>query len=127
MSSGSGDNPDKTVFRQPVNRGDGTVVRPVPGGRAPAGTQSPEFQAPPQQPDYRQQPNPQSRSPQLNPSALNLNQFKTSRGLNPLVNSAAILLAVFSKTRDSLNHPNVGALHKQLSDEIKTFDKSARD
>ncbi|TQV86021.1 DotU family type IV/VI secretion system protein [Aliikangiella coralliicola] len=54
------------------------------------------------------------------------NQFYTSDGLNPLVNAASVLLAVFSKTRDSINHPNVGGLHQQLEKEIKAFDTKAR-
>ncbi|PKG38792.1 type IV secretion protein DotU [Psychromonas sp. Urea-02u-13] len=47
-------------------------------------------------------------------------------GLNPLVNAASTLLAVFSKTRDALNHPNVGGLHQQLDREIKNFEIKAK-
>ncbi|PKF63493.1 type IV secretion protein DotU [Psychromonas sp. psych-6C06] len=106
------DNADKTVFRQPINRGDGTVVRPMPGGRAVAGQPAPAA------PAYQ----PQAAVPRENIprdlSALN--------GLNPLVNAASTLLAVFSKTRDALNHPNVGGLHQQLDREIKNFEIKAR-
>ncbi|MCP4321113.1 MAG: DotU family type IV/VI secretion system protein [Psychromonas sp.] len=42
------------------------------------------------------------------------------------MNAASTLLAVFSKTRDALNHPNVGGLHQQLDREIKNFDIKAK-
>ena len=113
------DNPDKTVFRQPINRGDGTVVRPMPGGRAPS-NQAPQ-PAPMQQPYQPQQAQPVSRVRANVPD-----DFSTTCGLNPLVNAAATLLAVFSKTRESLSHPNVGSLHQQLDREIKAFDIKAR-
>ena len=113
------DNPDKTVFRQPINRGDGTVVRPMPGGRAPSNQASQP--APMQQPYQPQQAQPESRARANVPD-----DFSTTCGLNPLVNAAATLLAVFSKTRESLSHPNVGSLHQQLDREIKAFDIKAR-
>lgn len=113
------DNPDKTVFRQPINRGDGTVVRPMPGGRAPSNQAS--------QPAPMQQPyQPQQAQPVSMPRANIPDDFSTTCGLNPLVNAAATLLAVFSKTRESLSHPNVGSLHQQLDREIKAFDIKAR-
>ena len=113
------DNPDKTVFRQPINRGDGTVVRPMPGGRAPSNQASQP--APMQQLYQPQQAQPVSRARANVPD-----DFSTTCGLNPLVNAAATLLAVFSKTRESLSHPNVGSLHQQLDREIKAFDIKAR-
>ncbi len=113
------DNPDKTVFRQPINRGDGTVVRPMPGGRVP-NNQATAPQPPNYQP-YQPQAQPMSMPRDTGPS-----DFSTTYGLNPLVNAAATLLAVFSKTREALNHPNVGSLHQQLDREIKTFDIKAR-
>ena len=115
------DNQDNTVFRQPVNRGDGTVVRPMPGGRAPSN-------APPPSPQDFQpyQPQPQPVNPVSQPRDTAPQDFSTIYGLNPLVNAASTLLAVFSKTRESLNHPNVGSLHQQLDREIKAFDIKAR-
>lgn len=105
-------NTDKTVFRQPINRGDGTVVRPMPGGRtayvqpqtAPISA-APAYQAPPV-----------AMARENIPRDLSL-----LNGLNPLVNAASTLLAVFSKTRDALSHPNIGGLHQQLDREIKSF------
>jgi type VI secretion system protein ImpK len=114
------DNPDKTVFRQPINRGDGTVVRPMPGGRAPS-NQTSAPPSPAHQPYQPQQAQPISMPRDTGPS-----DFSTIYGLNPLVNAASTLLAVFSKTRESLSHPNVGSLHQQLDREIKAFDMEAR-
>ena len=112
------DNPDKTVFRQPINRGDGTVVRPMPGGRAPVNQTAP----PPVHQPYQSQP----AQPRSMPIDNAPGDFSTTYGLNPLVNAASTLLAVFSKTRESLNHANVGSLHQQLDREIKAFDTKAR-
>jgi len=112
------DNPDKTVFRQPINRGDGTVVRPMPGGRAPSNQ--------PAQPQVHQPYQPQVAPPVSMPRNATPDEFATTHGLNPLVNAAATLLAVFSKTRESLSHPNVGSLHQQLDREVKAFDTKAR-
>jgi len=112
------DNADKTVFRQPINRGDGTVIRPMPGGRAPSNQPAP----PPMQQPYQ----PQQAQPMSMPRDAAPNDFSTVSGLNPLVNAASTLLAVFSKTRESLSHPNVGSLHQQLDREIKAFDMKAR-
>ncbi len=117
------DNPDKTVFRQPINRGDGTVIRPMPGGRAPANQPPPIQQA---APEYYQAPPPQQAQPIGMPRGVVSGDFSTDYGLNPLVNAASTLLAVFSKTRDALSHPNVASLHQQLEREIKTFDMKAR-
>lgn len=112
------DNQDKTVFRQPINRGDGAVVRPVPGGRP-----SP---AAPAQPMQANTPPPAARAPQPAAQPILPNQFTSEQGLNPIVNAAATLLAVFSKTREALSHQNVGGLHHQLDREIKIFDSNAR-
>ncbi len=123
----SSDNPDKTVFSQPRG-GDRTVIRPTPGGRGagqatpqPGGSVVPPAVPPPVQatPAYQQ------------PAAVQGNMaqaaFSTNLGLNPLVNAAATLIAVFEKTRSSLSHPNVGGLHQQLVSEIKTFESQAKE
>ncbi len=121
MSSDDTDNQDKTVFKQPLSRGDGTVVRPVPGGRV-ANRQS-AIQNPP---GAAQQP-PPSNYTQLPNIDLDSGQFKTAYGLNSLVNAASILIAVFCKTRESVSHPDVGGLYQQLIREINTFDAKARE
>ena len=57
----------------------------------------------------------------------NNDYFYTSSGLNPLINAASTLIAVFEKTRQSLSHPDVGGLHQRLVDEIKLFENKARE
>jgi len=122
------DNKDKTVFRKPANAGDRTVIRPSPGGRgtAPppqpsAAPQQPVHQ--PQQPVQQQRPTAQQR-PQYQTQAA---YFRTTQGLNPLVNSASTLLAVFEKTHNTVSHPNVGGLHQRLVNEIKAFEVRAKE
>jgi type VI secretion system protein ImpK len=130
MSPTGQDNQDKTVFRQPINRGDGTVVRPIPGGRVANAQNTP----PPSQPSYQSpsfngqnqnvanQHTPSQQMPRQHVSG----DFSTVYGSNPIVNAASTLFAVFSKTREALNHNNVGSLHQQLDREIKDFDRKAR-
>ncbi len=115
---------DKTVFRQPVNRGDGTVLRPTPGGRQ--STVVPGSTPSPRQPSYAAQQTTagSTRIPEIDLYAGN---FKTTYGLNPLVNAASMLIAVFSKTHQSVTHPSPGGLHQQAVREIKVFETKARE
>lgn len=53
--------------------------------------------------------------------------FRTSIGLNPLVNAASTLIAVFEKTRQSMSHPDVAGLHQRLANEIRDFEVRARE
>jgi len=119
----SSDNSDKTVFRQPVNKGDGTIVRPMPGGRASGSSGSPAGVQ--QSPTYIQQP-PPARTRQQNVD-FGTARFQTTFGLNPLVNAAAMLIAVFTKTRETVTHPNVGGLHQQLVSELKQFEERSKE
>ena len=126
------DDSDKTVFRQPSVDGDRTVIRPMPGGRGgaqqpPAQPQQP-MQQPPQQapqspPAYQQQQPAQAAAPMGSSNAY----FSTSSGLNPLVNAASTLIAVFEKTRVSVSHPDVGGLHQRMVNEIKKFETTAKE
>ena len=124
----SSDESDKTVFRQPSVDGDRTVMRPMPGGRG--GAQQPVQQqplgasAPYQQPQQAPQQSPQQ--PQAVQGSANA-YFSTSSGLNPLVNAASTLIAVFEKTRSSVSHPDVGGLHQRLVSEIKAFESKAKE
>lgn len=119
----STDNPDKTVFRQPAGAADRTVMRPRPGGRGAA----------PQQPAMQQQPRPQESysapSQSMPPPSFDTQAayFKQGKGLNPLVNAATSLIAVFEKTHKSLSHPNIGGLHQRLVNEIKAFETNAKE
>ncbi len=138
----SSDNKDKTVFRPPSVNSDRTVIRPMPGGRAgrsqqpvqepsPAQNQPPAQNLPPiqSQPPVQRQPMPESHyQPELQgqfESSSASDYFNTSSGLNPLINAASTLIAVFQKTRQSISHPDVGGLHQRLCDEIKLFEKKA--
>lgn len=117
------DNQDKTIFRQPTGKVERTVITPTPGGRSGTPQQpttSAPFQAPATQ--YRQQA--PDELFQTNPEAA---YFTTTRGLNPLVNAAASLIAVFEKTYQTANHSNVGGLHQRLISEIKSFEVRAKE
>ena len=122
---------DKTVFKQPSVDGDRTVMRPMPGGRG-AAPQAPPTQQPQQAPTPQQpaaqayQQAPQQQQAQA-PSGSASSYFSTSSGLNPLVNAASTLIAVFEKTRQSLSHPDVGGLHQRLVSEIKAFESTAKE
>lgn len=116
----SADDSDKTVFKQPVPGGDRTVMRPSPGGRNITNANIPSSGVTPQP----GRPAPQPRAPMHDTGAA---YFRTDRGLNPLVNAASTLIAVYEKTRQSVKHPDVGGLHQRLVNEIKAFEARARD
>ena len=108
---------DKTIFRQP-EQSDHTIVRPTPGGgrrnvasSQPAPTMAPQAHVPNQE-----------FSPQLSAQPTH---FQTSHGLNPLVDSASVLITVFEKTRYSPKHSNVEGLYQRLVTEIKKFETHA--
>lgn len=112
------DESDKTVFKQPVPGGDRTTMRPMPGGR---GAQP--------MPAANPVPQPGRPSAPARPMPMDMGAayFRTDRGLNPLVNAASTLIAVFEKTRQSMSHPDVGGLHQRLTNEIRAFEAKARD
>ncbi len=103
---------DKTVFRQPVAGTERTVVKPMPGGRLHGSGRAAPI--PPQ--------------PQTAVSGMDVEvaYFRTTRGLNPLVNAASMLVAVFEKTRQAVSHPDVEGLHQRLVNEIKSFEVRAK-
>jgi type VI secretion system protein ImpK len=122
----SSDDSDKTVFKQPSVDADRTVIRPMPGGRSaqqPHAQQSPA-QPPAASPQYQSEP--QVQQSQAVAGSSNA-YFSTSSGLNPLVNAASTLIAVFEKTRQTLSHPDVGGLHQRLVNEVKTFELKAKE
>jgi len=124
----STDETDKTVFRQARSdrgsRVDETIIRPTPGRRS----------------GQTQLPGRQDATRHAQPAAVQTasghkqavyqdnysGRFSTFYGLNPLVNTASMLIAVFYKTRQSVSHPNVGGLHQQLVGEIRHFESSAK-
>lgn len=123
----SPDNPDKTVFRQPDNKGDGTVVRPMPGGRASSESSTPPDPSSTIQDNSSHTPPPLLSNPLNQKVDFNPGKFQTDFGLNVLVNSSAMLIAVFTKTRVALSHPDVGGLHQQLVNELKLFEAKSKE
>ncbi len=125
----SSDESEKTVFRQPSIDADRTVLRPMPGGRGSA-PQPQTTQQPVQAVRSQQQPAaPQYQSHHQHQPVTDTgaSYFSTSSGLNPLVNAASTLIAVFEKTRSSVSHPDVGGLHQRLVREIKSFENNAKE
>ena len=124
----SSDDSDKTVFRKtpggPAPKADSTVIRPTPGRRS-GQTQVPRS------PDSTQHQQPGARPSAPSPNAGYAHpdsaQFKTLYGLNPIVNAASVLIAVFYKTRQTLSHPNVGGLHQQLVAAIRQFEVQTKE
>ncbi|MFV1982591.1 MAG: type IVB secretion system protein IcmH/DotU [Thiohalomonadales bacterium] len=108
-------NSDKTVFRQPTGGSDHTVLKPMPGGRRHNSSSA--------RPIPRAQTQ-QSQSYDFGSYAINSDN---SKGLNPLVKSASVLIAVFVKTRNAVSHPDVAGLHQQLTSEIKSFEAHAKE
>lgn len=105
------DEMDKTVFKQPLPGGDRTVLR----GRA-------TRPGPPLTPAV----NPTSPARDVTPIHRPA-EFRSRMGLNPLVQAASTLIAVFAKTRHALNHADVAGLHQRLGKEIKNFEETARE
>lgn len=98
--------------------GDHTVMIPRPGGRPaePSVNATQAFNAPPQQ-AAPVQPPPQMPPPQ---------PLQLSNGLNALVTAASTLLAVMTKLRNTLEHPDVAGLHRQLVAELRQFEQQAK-
>lgn len=105
------DESDKTVFRHPVPGGNRTEIkqRPVLGQQG-AG-QSPQGN-----------PHSPGRQPSAPPGS-----FQYGNGLNPVVNLASTLIAVFEKTRQSMAHDDIAGLHQRLSGELRKFETRARE
>lgn len=117
---------DKTVFRQPSVDSDRTVMRPMPGGRGNS-SHTPAQPAPQTAHTATAQNVVQPQAVQSTAAQVTSNYFATYSGLNPLVNAASTLIAVFEKTRSSLAHADVGGLHQRLVSELKSFESKARD
>jgi len=122
------DESDKTVFRQPAKGdSDRTQIRPTPG-RRPAAPSQHASTGSAAAPNYVPQ---QPRQPQYAPARQGGDNqsanFHAGHGINPLVNTAATLLAVFEKTRHTVSHPDVGGLHQRLVNEIKNFELQAKE
>lgn len=119
----SNDNPDKTVFRKPSGAADRTVMKPRPGGRGNVPPAQAAKPIPGVQPAYNPAAQ-QQAAPAFDSQAA---YFRPGKGLNPLVNAATTLIAVFEKTHKSMSHPNVGGLHQRLVNEIKSLEAKAKE
>ncbi len=111
----SADDSDKTVFKPAISGNpEHTMMRPTPGG---GGVPTPGAQRAP-----GASPPPVAPAPAMPNEA-----FKVARGLNPLINAAASLIAVFEKTRSSMTHSDIGGLHQRLVSEIRNFENKLRE
>ena len=86
------------------DEGEATILKPIPGGgrRAPA--------ASPAQPRATSGPI----------------ELPERQGINPLETAAAPLLDLVAGLKNTHSHPDVASLHRQLVQEIQTFDGKAR-
>lgn len=132
----SSNDSDKTVFRpSPGGRRDSTVIRPSPGGRGgsnqtqvPGARSSGNSVPSSSSPATNYSPARSQSAPQYKPVDQYMGgQFKATDGLNPLVNAAGMLIAVMSKIQQSMNHPNIGGLHQQMTNEIRKFETQAKE
>lgn len=116
------DDNDRTVFK-PTPGGDRSSMRPSPGRRPTTEVGRTRPAAAVAQPE----PAPAYSPPVGGRSGYEQVKFNTSLGLNPLVNAASTLIAVFEKTRHTTRHSDVGGLHKRLVHEIRNFEQKAKD
>lgn len=80
---------------------DRTVIRPRPGGRAPASTSAPQA------------------------ALRGLDDRLPLIGLNPILRAAAPLLAAIQRLRGQVNHPNPDALRRALTAGVREFEQRA--
>lgn len=127
------DENDKTVFKQPSPGGERTSLRPTPGrrsGQTEIGRPRPGAAADPYAgaDGYAQSPSPApAYAGGGGRMGYELSKFSTLYGLNPLVNSASTLIAVFEKTRGAARHPDVAALHNRVVNEVRQFEQNAKE
>jgi len=115
----SSDNNDRTVFRQPTPGGDRTVMKPRPGGARGGQRPTPQHTS-----GQGAASMPRHQTPVSDAQAA---YFETGNGLNPLVNLASTLVAVFEKTRQSMTHADAAGLHQRLVNELRGFESAARE
>ena len=82
-----------------------TVMKPTPGGRAPPGAGT-----------------------VIQPAgeASILRRLPLSPGLNALESAAASLLALMTRLRTTISHPDPAALRNQVIEEVRVFESEAR-
>lgn len=112
----SGNDTDRTVFRQPMPGGDRTTMRPTPGSRNTSNLDG--MNVPPRAP--------QTANLSRDFSSVDNISFRVTQGLNPIVNAANKLITIFAKTRITPKHNDVSGLHQRLLIELKEFEHSLR-
>ena len=100
---------------------DRTVIRPNPGRRS-----APSAPHSPQAPVGQYQSGQQAPSPGPAASAGPAIELEGLRGLNPLEECATLMLNLLGQIRNTPSHPNPNALHQQLQNEIKDFERNAQ-
>ncbi|SIT05588.1 type VI secretion system protein ImpK [Thalassolituus maritimus] len=68
----------------------------------------------------------QGRATSPQPAMPGNEKIDVRHGLNPLVTGATTLLTLVTKLRSTMKHDQVPDLHKRLTEEIKSFERNAR-
>ena len=68
----------------------------------------------------------QGRAAPPQPAMAGNEKIDVRHGLNPLVTGATTLLTLVTKLRSTMKHDQVPDLHKRLTEEIKSFERNAR-
>lgn len=102
---------------------DRTVIRPTPGRRnsapsAPQQSAAPPSMAPPPGAGIPAAP----AQPQYSPDASAI----APSGLNPLVDSAVVLLTLAGQLRNTASHPDVAGLREHMVQQIRIFEQNSR-
>lgn len=110
------DDDDKTVFIKPGSTApagaeDRTIIVPNPGARPAAGVAPPATAAP-------------MAAPAMAPASPD--DIAIQAGLNPLVAAATTIITVSNRLRTTLEHNDVQGLQRQLIDELKHFEQTAK-
>lgn len=109
-------NSDRTVFRQPVNHPDRTIIKPTPGGKS-RNTGSSNAQIPAEV---------ISSSERNGLFDIFETHFSPSAGLNPLLIAANTLIEVFGEIKQTIGHSNINELHQRLINEVKSFETKSQ-
>ncbi|MDH5326816.1 MAG: type IVB secretion system protein IcmH/DotU [Gammaproteobacteria bacterium] len=126
------DDADRTIIVKPNPGGQRSSHMPPPGYVPPA----PAFSPPPAEPPMQQAPMqaqpqyappPQFAQPQYAPAApISYALPENPTGPNVLTDAAARLLALVGRLKSSPHHNDVGGLHRQVAQEIQSFENNAR-
>lgn len=95
-----------------------TVIRPNPGGRRPATARPPD--------DGRREPSPRQETAAAR-SVVAEGTENIAIGADPLAAAAAPLLQLMARLRNTLTPPDTGDLRERTVQQIKVFEREARD